>query len=105
MTIVDLHVKLIMFLVFRAWRYDMLVKNVIVGDLDRKYDHPLAEIVNIASQCDANITLEYENYHINAKSIMGIIAFNPSAGMDVAIRADGSDEEAAIEQLETFLKC
>lgn len=83
----------------------MLVKNVIVGDLDRKYDHPLAEIVNIASQCDSHITLEYENYHINAKSIMGIIAFNPTAGMDVAIRADGSDEEAAIEQLETFLKC
>ncbi len=83
----------------------MLVKNVIVGDLDRKYDHPLAEIVNIASQCDSHITLEYENYHINAKSIMGIIAFNPTAGMDVAIKADGSDEEAAIEQLEAFLKC
>lgn len=83
----------------------MLVKNVIVGDLDCKYDHPLAEIVNIASQCDSHITLEYENYHINAKSIMGIIAFNPTAGMDVAIRAEGSDEESAIEQLETFLKC
>ncbi len=83
----------------------MFVKNVIVGDLDRKYDHPLAEIVNIASQCESNITLEYENYHINAKSIMGIIAFNPSAGMDVAIRADGKDEESAVEQLETFLKC
>ena len=51
----------------------MLVKNVIVGDLDRKYDHPLAEIVNIASQCESHITLEYENYHINAKSIMVII--------------------------------
>ena len=83
----------------------MLVKNVIVGDLDRKYDHPLAEIVNIASQCESHITLEYENYHINAKSMIGIIAFNPTAGMDVVIKADGSDEEAAVEQLETFLKC
>lgn len=83
----------------------MLVKNVIVGDLDSKYEHPLAEIVNIASQCEANITLEYENYHINAKSIMGIIAFNPSSGMNVTIRIDGSDEEASMKQMESFLMC
>ena len=78
----------------------MLVKNVIVGDLDRKYDHPLAEIVNIASQCDANITLEYENYHINAKSIMGMMSLVLQQGEEVVVSADGADEDELLNRYE-----
>ena len=81
----------------------MLVKNVIVGDLDRKYDHPLAEIVNIASQCDSHITLEYENYHINAKSIMGMMSLGLAKGGELTVITDGSDESAAVEHIERFL--
>ena len=51
------------------------------------------------------ILLEYDKYRINAKSIMGIIAFNPSEGMNVTIAADGNDENEAVEALEKFLVC
>ena len=71
----------------------MLRKEVVVKDIDKKYDHPLAEIVQIASQYKSEILLEYDKYRINAKSIMGIIAFNPSEGMNVTIAADGNDED------------
>lgn len=84
---------------------DVLKKEVMVKDIDRKYDHPLAEIVQIASQYKSEILLEYDKYRINAKSIMGIIAFNPSAGMNVTIAADGSDETDAVDALEKFLQC
>ncbi len=83
----------------------MLKKEVMVRDIDRKYDHPLAEIVQIASQYKSEILLEYDKYRINAKSIMGIIAFNPSSGMNVTISADGSDETDAVDALEKFLQC
>ena len=73
----------------------MLKKEVMVKDIDKKYDHPLAEIVQIASQYRCEILLEYDKYRINAKSIMGIIAFNPSEGMNVTIAADGNDEDDA----------
>ena len=83
----------------------MLKKEVMVRDIDRKYDHPLAEIVQIASQYKSEILLEYDTYRINAKRIMGIIAFNPSAGMNVTLSADGNDEADAVEALEKFLQC
>ena len=76
-----------------------------VKDIDKKYDHPLAEIVQIASQYRCEILLEYDKYRINAKSIMGIIAFNPSEGMNVTIAADGNDEDDAVVALEKFLQC
>ncbi|EOS49616.1 HPr family phosphocarrier protein [Lachnospiraceae bacterium MD335] len=83
----------------------MLKKEVMVKDIDKKYDHPLAEIVQIASQYRCEILLEYDKYRINAKSIMGIIAFNPSEGMNVTIAADGNDEDDAVVALEKFLQC
>lgn len=83
----------------------MLKREVMVKDIDKKYEHPLAEIVQIASQYKSEILLEYDKYRINAKSIMGIIAFNPSEGMEVTIVADGNDENEAIGALEKFLQC
>lgn len=83
----------------------MIKREVTVKDIDKKYAHPLAEIVQIASQFKSEILLEYDKYRINAKSIMGIIAFNPSEGMNVVISADGNDEADAVDSLEKFLIC
>ena len=49
--------------------------------------------------------IESNNRRINAKSIMGIMAFNPSKGMTVNIVAEGSDEEKALVAMEKFLVC
>ena len=57
------------------------------------------------SQYKSEILLEYDKYRINAKSIMGIIAFNPSEGMNVTIAADGKDEGEAVKALEKFFIC
>ena len=59
----------------------------------------------MACKFDSEIILESENRRINAKSIMGIMAFNPSEGMSVDIVADGSDENEAISAIEKFLVC
>ncbi len=83
----------------------MLKREVMVKNIETKYNHPLAEIVQIASQFKSEILLEYDKYKINAKSIMGIIAFNPSEGMNVIISANGKDEDDAIEALERFFIC
>lgn len=83
----------------------MLKKEVTVKEIEKKYEHPLAEIVQIASQYKSEILIEYDKYRINAKSIMGIIAFNPSEGMNVTIAANGNDEEEAVGALEKFFIC
>lgn len=83
----------------------MSKKEVTVSNVSEKHDNPIAELVQVACQYDSNITLESGNHRINAKSIMGIMAFNPSKGMTVTIVTDGSDEEAALEAMEKFLVC
>ncbi|MBQ3030648.1 MAG: HPr family phosphocarrier protein [Agathobacter sp.] len=80
-------------------------KNVIVSNVSEGYDNPIAELVQLACRFDSEITLESDNRRINAKSIMGIMAFNPSEGMAINIVTEGSDEEEAVLAIEKFLVC
>ena len=80
-------------------------KNVIVSNVSEGYENPIAELVQLACRFDSEITLESDNRRINAKSIMGIMAFNPSEGMSINIVTEGSDEEAAVLAIEKFLVC
>ncbi len=80
-------------------------KEIIVSNVSKGHSNPIAELVQVACRFDSEITLESDNRRINAKSIMGIMAFNPSMGMTVNIVADGSDEEEALVAMEKFLVC
>ena len=82
----------------------MSKKNVIVSNVAR-HDNPIAELVQVACKFDSDITLESDNRRINAKSIMGIMAFNPSEGMSVDIVTKGTDEKEALVAIEKFLVC
>ena len=80
-------------------------KNIVVSDVSKEHDNPIAELVQVACQFDSNITLESDNRKINAKSIMGIMAFNPTEGMSIDIVTDGTDEKEALSAIEKFLVC
>ena len=66
---------------------------------------PVALLVQEASKYDSRIYVEADGKRVNAKSIMGIMAFNPKKGMAVNIVAEGSDEVAALTAMEDFLVC
>ena len=83
----------------------MSKKKVIVSDVSKGHDNPIAELVQVACKFDSEITLESDNCRINAKSIMGIMAFNPSEGMNVDIITKGDDEQEALVAIEKFLVC
>ena len=76
---------------------NMSRKEVVVSNVSKEHDNPIAELVQVACRYDSEI--------IHAKSIMGIMAFNPSKGMTVNIVAEGSDEEEALDAMEKFLVC
>ena len=59
----------------------------------------------MACKFESEITLESDNRRINAKSIMGIMAFNPREGMTLDIIAEGVDEQDALVAIEKFLVC
>lgn len=88
----------------RKWRI-MSRKEVIISNVSEEHNNPVAELVQVACRFDSEIILESDNRRINAKSIMGIMAFNPSKGMSVSIVAEGSDEAEALVAMEKFLVC
>ena len=83
----------------------MSKKSIVVTKVSESHDNPIAELVQVACKFDSEITLESENRKINAKSIMGIMAFNPSDGMNVDIVTKGDDEQEALVAIENFLVC
>lgn len=80
-------------------------KKIVVADISEKYGNPLAELVQTACQFESEIYITSQNKKINAKSIMGIIAFNPNQGMEVDLLAEGKDEAEALDAMERFLIC
>ena len=64
---------------------------------------PVAVLVQVASQYNSSIYVEYENRKVNAKSIMGMMTLGLNVGESVVISAEGVDEEAAIAGIESYL--
>ena len=83
----------------------MSKKEIVIADVVDKYDNPIAELVQVACQFSSSLYLVRGNHRINAKSIMGIMAFNPSNGMKVNIVANGEDAAEALDAMEKFLVC
>lgn len=82
----------------------MTTRNVITADIESRYEAPGVELVRIACQFRSRIMLKSGDMHVNAKSIMGMMAFRPSKGMEIEITAEGDDEEKAALEIEAFLK-
>ena len=78
-------------------------KEVVVSNVSKEHDNPIAELVQVACRFDSNITLESDNRKINAKSIMGMMSLVLTNGVVVTIDAEGTDEVEAVEALERLL--
>ncbi len=79
--------------------------NVVVS-LPKKLkdEHPVAMLVQIASRYDSRIYLAEGSRKVNAKSIMGMMALGIDNGVELAVSAEGTDEDAAAEALAKYLK-
>lgn len=64
---------------------------------------PVAVFVQVASQFDSSIYVEVGSKKVNAKSIMGMMTLGLDEGELVTVTAEGSDEEAAVAEIEKYL--
>ena len=60
---------------------------------------PAAMLVQTASKFKSEIRLKKEDVEANAKSILSVMMLAAEVGSRVIIKADGEDEEQAIETL------
>ena len=75
---------------------------IIQKDMDKE-DHPIALLVQEASQYDSQVYIEIENKKINAKSIMGMMSMGFTEGQEITVIADGKDEAAAVKEISEYL--
>ena len=78
-------------------------KEVVVSDVSREHENPIAELVQVPCQFDSNIVLENDNRKINAKSLLGVLSMGITSGTEISIVAEGPDEEAAVKELSAML--
>ena len=64
---------------------------------------PIAMLVQIASQYESTVYIEYDEKHVNAKSIMGMMTLALKNGDRVDVVTDGSDEAQAADSLSDYL--
>ncbi len=77
----------------------MTERQVTIKNRAGIHARPAALIVQTASKFSSRINMFKENENINAKSIMGIITLGASYNSSLTIRAEGPDEEQAVEAL------
>ena len=81
----------------------MIKKPITVQLANGLEARPVALLVQVASQYESKIYVETENKNVNAKRIMGIKTLGLNAGESVVVSAEGTDEQAAIENIEKYL--
>lgn len=61
------------------------------------------KLVTLAGKFEADIRIEKDGREVSAKSIMGVLMLAAPKGSKVTLRAEGSDAEAALAQLEALI--
>lgn len=65
---------------------------------------PVALLVQEASKYESRIYIQSGDKRVNAKSIMGMMSLGLDNGEELEVSADGADELAAVEGIESFLE-
>jgi phosphocarrier protein HPr len=61
-----------------------------------------AKLVHTANDFDSEIYLCTDSEEVNAKSILGLLTLAATQGTSLTVRADGSDEVAALDRIEAL---
>ncbi len=81
----------------------MISKEINVTVLNDGAEHPVADLVNVASRFESSISFNSDGYSVNGKSIMGMMTLGMYPGEPVCVTAEGSDEEEAMDAIEKYL--
>lgn len=71
---------------------------------DGVHARPATTLVQVAGKYQSEITLGYNGKDVNLKSIMGIMSLGIPSGAEITLKAEGSDEEEALEAVVNTVK-
>ncbi|MDO5301823.1 MAG: HPr family phosphocarrier protein [Tissierellia bacterium] len=73
--------------------------NAVLQNDDGLHARSAAQFVRVANQFVSDITLVAKGEEVNGKSIIGIMSLGIYSGQEITLRAEGEDEDEAIERL------
>lgn len=77
----------------------MTERKVTVRNYPGIHAHPAVLFVKKAGTFRAEVTVSNGELSVNGKSIMGVLMLAAEMGTDLLIRADGPDEQEAVDAL------
>ncbi len=81
----------------------MLERKVTIVNKLGLHARAAAKFVQLASGFSAEITVVRENKEVNGKSIMGVMMLAAGKGTEIRLKAEGSDEQVAVDKLEQLV--
>lgn len=81
----------------------MVTRNVSVVNPLGLHARAAARFVRLAAQFSSTIRVAKGARELDGKSILGLLLLGASRGSEIAIRAEGPDEIAAVEALSQFV--
>lgn len=78
--------------------------NYVITDPEGIHARPAGLLVKAANGFEAKVEIGKDGKFADAKRIFGVMGLGAKHGHEVTVRAEGADEEAAMETLEAFFK-
>ena len=82
----------------------MAERSVQIVNRNGLHARPAAEIVKAAARFKSEITLVRDDLEVNGKSIMGVMMLAAELGASIVLRADGPDEQSALDALAQLIE-
>lgn len=68
------------------------------------HTRPSTELVKCASSFRSDVIITYQDYAVNAKSLLGVLMLAATKGAKIAIEAAGEDAEEAVQSIIALAK-
>ncbi len=81
----------------------MVERQVEIVNKSGLHARAAAKLVHLGASFECDIHLLQDGEKVDAKSILGILLLAAAQGTRLAIRCDGSDEDAALSALEKLI--
>lgn len=78
--------------------------SYVITDEQGIHARPAGMFVKEAAACECSVTISKDGKEVDAKRLLAVMGLGVKKDQEIILKADGADEEAAIEKLSTFLK-
>ena len=82
----------------------MISKEIVVQNQVGLHARPATFFIQKANEFTSGIWIAKDDRKVNAKSLLGVLSLGVTRGTSITVIAEGSDEEAAVNELAALVE-